>query len=196
MNTCPYCHSAVKQYKAGLNQSGSQRYECGGCGRKYTPVPHGQGYPAAVRQEALALYVDGMNLRRIGRPLKVDHQTVANWVNAQAASLLSAPLPTETPMAVNELDEVMTFSPYDTLVYYPADHRSVPNKSQTYAVEADHAELPHYLARLARKSRCFSRSLRAFWLAIKLFVFAWNSRQLYKQAFPHRPAHLRDFVHP
>jgi len=84
----------------------------------------------------------------------------------------------------------------DTLIYYPADHRSLPNKSQTYAVEADNAELRHFLARLARKSRCFSGSLRALWLAIKLFVFAWNSRQLYKQAFPHLPAHLRDFVAP
>jgi len=73
------------------------------------PVPQPHGYPAAVRQKALALYVDGMNLRRIGRTLKVDHQTVANWVTAQAASLPAAPLPTETPMAVNELDEVLTF---------------------------------------------------------------------------------------
>ena len=88
------------------------------------------------------------------------------------------------------------FSTYDTLVYYPADHFSLPNKSQTYAVEADNAELRHYLARLARKSRCFSRSPRALWFAIKLFVFAWNSRQLYKRAFPHLPAHLRDFVAP
>jgi len=109
MNTCPYCLSAVKQHKAGLNHSGSQRYECGVCGRKYTPVPQPHGYPIEVRQEALALYVDGMNLRRIGRTLKVDHQTVANWVNAQAASLPAAPLPTEIPMAVNELDEVLTF---------------------------------------------------------------------------------------
>jgi len=59
--------------------------------------------------------------------------------------------------------------------YLSVDHLSLPNKSQTYAVEADTAELRHSLARLARKSRCFSRSLRALWLAIKLFVFAWNS---------------------
>ena len=72
-------------------------------------MPQLHGYPAEVRQEALALYVDGMNLRRIGRILKVDHQTVANWVNAHAASLSAAPLPTETPMTVNELDEVVTF---------------------------------------------------------------------------------------
>ena len=109
MNTCPNCHSDVKQHKAGLNSSGSQRYECRVCGRKYTPAPQPHGYAAEVRQAALALYADGMNLRRIGRTLKVDHQTVANWVNAHAARLPTAPLPTETPMSVNELDEVMTF---------------------------------------------------------------------------------------
>jgi IS1 family transposase len=46
------------------------------------------------------------------------------------------------------------FATYDTLVYYPALHQSLPNKSQPYAVEADNAALRHYLARLTRKSRC------------------------------------------
>jgi IS1 family transposase len=32
----------------------------------------------------------------------------------------------------------------------------MPDKSQTYSVEADNAELRPYLARLARRSRCFS----------------------------------------
>ena len=88
------------------------------------------------------------------------------------------------------------FAVYDTLVYYPGHHRSLLNKSQTYSVEADNAELRHYLARLARKSRCFTRCLRALSQAIKLFAFAWNRRQLYKHLFPRYPAALRDFVYP
>jgi len=52
-------------------------------------------------------------------------------------------------------------------------------------------ELRHYLARLVRKSRCFSRSIHALWTAVKLFVFAWNCRQLHKRAFPKYPAHVR-----
>lgn len=85
------------------------------------------------------------------------------------------------------------FSTYDTFVYYPGPHQSLPNKSQPYSVEA---ELRHYLARLARKSRCFSRCIHALWRAVKLFVFAWNRRQLHKRAFPNYPANVRDFVCP
>ena len=48
--------------------------------------------------------------------------------------------------------------PYETLVYWPGTHAVAPGKSQTHSVEADNAELRHYLARLSRKSRCFSRS--------------------------------------
>ncbi len=88
------------------------------------------------------------------------------------------------------------FSVYETLVYFPGHWRAVDDKSQTYAVEGDNAELRHYLARLARKSRCFSRCIHALWRAVKLFVFAWNRRQLYRRAFPKYPAHVRDFVYP
>ena len=88
------------------------------------------------------------------------------------------------------------FATYDTLVYYPTLHQSLPDKSQTYSVEADNAELRHYLARLARKSRCFSRCIHALWRAVKLFVFAWNRRQLHKRRFPNYPAYAYEFVSP
>ncbi len=88
------------------------------------------------------------------------------------------------------------FATYETLVYYPGRHEVAPGKSQTYSVEADNAELRHYLARLARKSRCFSRSIEALRQAVKLFVHAWNRRQLHKRAFPRYPCHVRDFVGP
>jgi len=88
------------------------------------------------------------------------------------------------------------FSTYHALVYYPGRHHAVANKSQTYSVEADNAELRHYLARLGRKSRCFSRCIQALWRSIKVFVFAWNRRQLHKRAFPKLPAHVKDFVYP
>lgn len=85
---------------------------------------------------------------------------------------------------------------YEALIYSPGQHRAVSDKSQTYAVEADNAELRHYLARLARQSRCFSRCIHALRTAIKLFVFAWNRRQLHKRRFPSYTAHLRDFICP
>ena len=70
------------------------------------------------------------------------------------------------------------------------------DKSQTYSVEGDNAELRHYLARLGRKSRCFSRCIDALRDAVKLFVYCWNRRQLYRLAYPAYPAHLFQFVGP
>lgn len=88
------------------------------------------------------------------------------------------------------------FATYRTLVYTPGIHTPMPDKSETYRVEGDNAEMRHYLARLARKNRCFSRCLHALRRAIKLFVFAWNRRQLYHQRYPKYPAHVRDFACP
>ena len=88
------------------------------------------------------------------------------------------------------------FNVYQALVYYPGHHQALADKSQTYSVEGDNAELRHYLARLARRSRCFSRCIDALRRAVKLFVFAWNRRQLFKQTFPGYPSHLMDFVCP
>lgn len=85
---------------------------------------------------------------------------------------------------------------YEGLMYYPGIHMPQSDKSQTYSVEGDNAELRHYLARLGRKSRCFSRSIDALFDAIRLFVYCWNHRQLYKQRFPQYPAHVFEFISP
>ncbi|MCC6801407.1 MAG: IS1 family transposase [Anaerolineae bacterium] len=88
------------------------------------------------------------------------------------------------------------FPPYRYLVYTPGLHTPMPDKSETYRVEGVNTVLRHYLARLARKSRCFSRCMDALRRAVKLFVFSWNRRQLYRSRFPRYPAHLIDFVYP
>ena len=104
MNQCPYCQATENQIKSGRTKAGSQRYLCKFCQRRYTPEPKLQGYPEAMRAQAIRLYVDGMNLRRIARQLQVNHQTVANWVNAYADSLPDAP-PLPEHSALIELDE-------------------------------------------------------------------------------------------
>jgi transposase-like protein len=109
MMSCPYCQRTERQVKAGFNDSGSQRYLCQVCQRKYTPKPKRQGYDDATRRQALCLYADGMNLRRIARTVGVTHPTVANWVNAHAAQLPDSPPQPAAPLAVNELDELFTF---------------------------------------------------------------------------------------
>ena len=85
---------------------------------------------------------------------------------------------------------------YTRLVYYPGRHEALPNKSQTYSVEADNAELRHYLARLGRRSRCFTRSIWALRDVLKLFVYAWNRRQLSRRAHPKYPTHVFQFICP
>ena len=77
------------------------------CQRKYTPEPKKQGYPDSLHKRAMEMYVDGSNLRRIARHLKVAPQTVANWVSDHAEALPQAPMPEEVKDA--EMDEVFTF---------------------------------------------------------------------------------------
>lgn len=108
MNTCPTCHATTKQYKMGRTDCGSQRYKCQHCGRSYTPAPKQQGYDNTLRRQAVQLYSDGLNFRRIARQLGVNHQTVINWVNAYSATLPPEP-PRPTEVGVVELDELFTF---------------------------------------------------------------------------------------
>ena len=50
--------------KAGKHASGSQRYKCKLCQKRYTPQPS-QMYPDAMRQQAVKLYADGLGFRQI-----------------------------------------------------------------------------------------------------------------------------------
>jgi IS1 family transposase len=88
------------------------------------------------------------------------------------------------------------FDAYDRLWYHYGKYEVSEGKTDTYSVEGDNAELRHYLARLARASRCFSRCPHALECALRLFVYCFNSRQIYKQQFPAYPAHVKDFIAP
>ena len=127
----------------------------------------------------------------------VDRRTscIVGWaIAAERSSDLLQQMVDAAPQAAFYFSDL--FAPYKSLVYTPGIHTPMPDKSVTYRVEGMNAELRHYLARLARQSRCFSRCMKALCRAVKLFVFAWNRRQLYRQRFPRYPAHLIDFVCP
>ncbi len=87
------------------------------------------------------------------------------------------------------------FVAYDTL-YYGAPYEMRTDKHETYSVEAVNADLRHYLKRLARKSRCFSRRLEALHRNLRLFVYCYNQRQIMKRRHPHYSYHLVDFLCP
>ena len=111
--SCPTCGETTKQHRAGRNATGTARRECRHCGRTYTPEPKHHGYALDLRRQALKLYVDGTNLRRIARHLGVNPQTVANWVDAASANIPAPPTPKErqqeASVEVLELDELYTF---------------------------------------------------------------------------------------
>lgn len=81
------------------------------------------------------------------------------------------------------------FLMYQDLSYW-GKHKMLKDKSQTYSVEGGNADLRHYLARLQRASRCFSRCFKALARAVELFVYFYNERQLKKRRFPKYPAYL------
>jgi transposase-like protein/IS1 family transposase len=186
MRKCPRCANETKQHKIGFTQSGSQRYKWEHCSRRYTPVPKAAGYPEALRQRAVRMYLDGLNFRCIGRLLGVHHTSVMHWVNAHAERLGDTSVPDGVETV--EMDELYTFvgrkkptlhesgaaqtyfsavfEAYPAALYWPAVHHIMDDKRETYSVEGDHAELRHYLARLARRSRCFTRCVHALRRAI------------------------------
>ena len=108
MIQCPHCTSSEQQTKSGHTRTGSQRYKCRECQRLYTPEPKPLGYPDETKREAVRLYLEGTNFRRIGRVLGVNHQSVVNWVNAYHAALPAAELSVAAPETL-EMDELFTF---------------------------------------------------------------------------------------
>jgi len=87
------------------------------------------------------------------------------------------------------------FPGYDNL-YYGAPYEMRTDKKETYSVEAVNADLRHYLKRLARKSRCFSRCLDALLKNLQLFAYCYNQRQLMKLSYPQYNLPLIDFLPP
>lgn len=110
MSRCVHCESSEGQRKSGRTRRGSQRFWCRLCERVYTPEPLPLGYDRKTREMALKLYVEGNGIRRIGRLLSVNHQTVANWTRAAHARLAAQPAPQQPAPSVLEVDELFTFT--------------------------------------------------------------------------------------
>jgi IS1 family transposase len=74
-------------------------------------------------------------------------------------------------------------------VIYPGNHiRNMIDKSDTHTVEGVNADLRHYIPILARRSRCFARTLETLQAVIEVFVDAYNRFGLAKHFHRlHRP---------
>jgi len=60
-------------------------------------------------------------------------------------------------------------------VVFPGKHiRNVRNKKDTHIIESINADLRHYIAGLARRSRCFFRSLDTLRAVLGVFIDAYN----------------------
>ncbi len=69
-------------------------------------------------------------------------------------------------------------------VVYPGRHiRNCRDKSDTFTVEGINADLRHYIPILARRSRCFARTLDTLRAVLAVFVDAYNQFGIAKQEY-------------
>lgn len=98
---CPRC-KAKKVVKAGF-QNSKQRFKCKSCVRLFVENAQ-RGFSEKVKAQAIALYLEGLGFRAIGRLLGVSNVAVLKWVKKAAQSLPQQ----EEPAFVDilELDEL------------------------------------------------------------------------------------------
>ena len=85
-------------------------------------------------------------------------------------------------------------------VIYPGEHiRNVRNKADTHIVESINADLRHFIAGLARRSRCFFRSIETLEAVLDMFINAYNkfgeAKLKYRQPTNHLPGNEHKHLH-
>ncbi len=103
MKSCPRCKSEDLR-KAGIVLK-RQRYECKLCHYHFTTTSTGK--PEELKRQALALYLEGLGFRSIGRILKVSHVAVYYWIKQFGKN--SEELQSRAAIEVVEMDEMHTY---------------------------------------------------------------------------------------
>lgn len=103
--TCCKCKSELIR-KNGIVHF-RQRYLCKSCGYTFTVERKSTAFPAAIKQQALEMYLEGMGFRSIARQLKVSHLSVYRWIRAFGQQ--AAPLQSKQCIDVVEMDELHTY---------------------------------------------------------------------------------------
>ena len=85
-------------------------------------------------------------------------------------------------------------------VIFPGKHvRNVRNKADTHIIESINADLRHFIAGLARRSRCFFRRIETLEAVLDIFVDAYNKFGLaklkYRKPTNHRPGNEGKHLH-
>jgi transposase len=103
MIKCPRCQHSESR-KDGIVRE-KQRYLCKSCGYRYTVAQ--EGYSDAVKQQALAMYLEGLGFRSIGRLLNCSHTAVYYWIKkyGENSSLTIA----GSEIDVVEMDEMHSY---------------------------------------------------------------------------------------
>jgi len=93
---------------------------------------------------------------------------------------------------------------YYDVIFSGKHRRNAENKNDTHNIESTNADLRHYIAGLARRSRCFFRTTETLEAVLSLFVDAYNkfgeaklkSRVpvIHKSPFPSK--HLHKYRYP
>ena len=152
---CPECNSANIR-RNGIKR-GKQNHICYDCRRQF--VIHNDqppGYSDEIKQECLKMYVNGMGFRAIERVKGVHHTTIILWVKQVGGQLPAAYAP-----------ETDGWSVYPRFI---PEGDQIVSKTYMTRVEGENCRLRHYLARLHRKTLCYSKSVEMLAHSIRLLV--------------------------
>ena len=85
---------------------------------------------------------------------------------------------------------------YQDIVYVPGQHTVSVGKRDTYTVEGCNADIRHYIAVLARKTRCVARSADSLRDTLRIVIAAYNRQQLHRFRYPKYQRSLSEFLSP
>ena len=110
MESCKFCFGEVL-VRSGFVR-GKQRYKCKDCGKNQVLGDAREKYTNAVRRQAIAMYLNSMGLRAIGRVLGIPYQLVARWVEHAGEIVEQEILKLQAEprnIAILEMDELYTY---------------------------------------------------------------------------------------
>jgi len=102
---CYKCKSESK-VKAGFTR-GLQRYKCKNCGCYFSVEKKSTVKSEEQKRMALAMYLEGLGFRTIGRILKISYGTVYQWIK-KWGDMVALPK-NKAPIEIVELDEMHSY---------------------------------------------------------------------------------------